>query len=213
MTRKILFFLRCDSNLGSKGYTTRLTRASRAFYTRILIGKMQKLILNKKTHLQHCLLANQRRLFSAGFLLADSSREPVMCVMDSCARVFFSVSVWTLLPVLAFQCLHGLVCLCFSVSVWNLSFVFLSVQVVWTLMLVLAFFSVCMDSCARVSQCFFVWTLVLTLAFLSVCMDSCAWVCVGRQCLHGLLCLCFSVLRGLLSFALMLASIAKTTQN
>ena len=58
---------------------------------------------------------------------------------------------------------------------------------VWTLVLVLVFLSVCMDSCACawVSQCLysflclrlcflvFVWTLVLALVFLSVCMDFC----------------------------------------
>ena len=69
--------------------------------------------------------------------------------------------------------------------------------------LVLAFLSVFIDSspCACVPQCLHVWTLVLALAFLSVCMDSrialvffsvfvdsypCA--CVS-QCLYGLLCL------------------------
>ena len=73
-------------------------------------------------------------------------------------------------------------------------------------MLVLAFLSVCMDSCACAcdSQCLygllclclrfsvFVWTLVLVLVFLSVCMDSSACACVS-QCLYRLMCLrlCF----------------------
>ena len=65
--------------------------------------------------------------------------------------------------------------------------------------LALAFLSVCVNSCAYVSQCLngllclslrfsvFVWTLVL--AFLSVCMDSCANL---SQCLCGL-CTCACV--------------------
>ena len=63
-------------------------------------------------------------------------------------------------------------------------------------MLAMAFFNVCMDSCACacVSQClyellclflrFSVFVLTLVLAFLSVCMNSCA-----SQCLYELFCL------------------------
>ena len=45
------------------------------------------------------------------------------------------------------------------------------------------FLSVCMDSCAGVSNQFsvFVWTLVPALAFLSVCMDSCVCACVAGK--------------------------------
>ena len=78
------------------------------------------------------------------------------------------------------QSLYVLLCLRFSVFVRTLVFV-------------LVFLSVCMDSrvCACVSQCFygllclrfsvFVWTLVFVLAFLSVCMDSCVCACVSQS--------------------------------
>ena len=46
--------------------------------------------------------------------------------------------------------------------------------------------------CLRLGFSVFVWTLILALAFLSVCMDSCACACIS-QCLYGLLCLRFSV--------------------
>ena len=84
-----------------------------------------------------------------------------------------------------------------------------------TLVLALAFLSVCMDfcACACVSHCFyglqclclcfsvFIWTLVLVLAFLSVCMNSRA--CIS-QCFYGLLCLRlhFSVFAWTLVFAM-----------
>ena len=42
--------------------------------------------------------------------------------------------------------------------------------------------------CLRFWFSVFVWTLVLVLVFLNVCMDSCACACVS-QCLYGLLCL------------------------
>ena len=55
----------------------------------------------------------------------------------------FSVFVWTL--VLVSQCLCGPLCLRFSVFVWSVALAFLSVSKV---NLVLAFLSVCIDSCA-----------------------------------------------------------------
>ena len=69
-------------------------------------------------------------------------------------------------------------------------------------MLALAFLSVCMDSCACVSQCLygllclrldfsvFVWTLVLMLGFLSVCVDFCNSACalVSKSCMDSCPC-------------------------
>ena len=60
-----------------------------------------------------------------------------------CLRLRFSVFVWTF--VLVSQCLCGPLCLRFSVFVWTVALAFLSVSKV---NLVLAFLSVCIDSCA-----------------------------------------------------------------
>ena len=66
------------------------------------------------------------------------------------------------------------------------------------------------DSCACMCLRFsvFVWTLVHVLVFLSVCMDSGACACVS-QCLYGLLCLClyFSVFVWTLLLALVFLSV------
>ena len=55
--------------------------------------------------------------------------------------------------------------------------------------LVLAFFSVCMDSCACACVPQFVWTLVLALAFLSVCVDSCVALVFLSICMDSCACI------------------------
>ena len=72
--------------------------------------------------------------------------------MESCACACVSQCLYGILACVS-QCLYGILCFLLGFSV-------------------------------------FVWTIVLALAFLSVCMDSCGCAYVS-QCLYGLLCLRF----------------------